>query len=422
MWTEKHRPTRLSQIRGQDAPIATLRKWAESWSMGKPRQKAVLLYGPAGTGKTTAALALGTEMNWEVLEINASDKRSESALDEIARSSRTRFSFSGKAMKLLVIDEVDGLSGSEDRGGPKAISEIIRCSVNPIILICNDLYSPKLSHLRRIAKPIQFGRVRKDAIAAVLREISRKEGVQPDFLALNLLADRAEGDLRSAINDMETVSIGGKVSRQDVRVPEKRRTEGSIFRALDLIFSGYPNAADYARDLDLSPDQLLEWIAENLPLRYTDARQRAEAYEIASAADIYLSRVYRRMHWGFWGYATDMMTRGLGSLADLRAPGYDRQSSYSRPTDYMRIRQVAGVLRRVAQGVDVRSGSNLAFEAGIAREIGRRCHMSTKEAMVHLLPYLRIICENDPGRAEAILRGLGLDEENIARFRVEGGG
>lgn len=421
MWAEKHRPKILSEVRGQDEALGQMQRWARSWSKGTPRQKAILLFGPAGTGKTTAALALGAEMNWDVLEVNASDKRSQSALEELSRSCRTRYSFSGKALKLYVMDEVDGLSGTEDKGGARALSEMIRNTVNPIILICNDLYSPKLRYLRRMAKPIQFGKPRKDAVAAVLRDISRKEDVQPDFIALNLMAERADGDLRSAINDLEAVSMKGKVSREDVRVPEKRKAEGNVFKALDLIFDGYPDSANYARDLDLPPDQLLEWIAENIPLRHTDMADRAEAYDMASLADIQLSRVYRRMHWGFWGYATDIMTRGVGSLADPRARRFFRPYRYVPPRAYAQHRARVAALNPMAEG---KAGQGEGEISGIdvSRLIAARCHMSTRTVIADFMPYVKIIHDNNPGMAEAMLRSLGLGDREIVALSGQLGG
>ena len=421
MWAEKHRPKLLSDLRGQDEAVAQMQKWARSWSKGRPRQKAILLFGPAGTGKTTAALALGAEMEWDVLEVNASDKRSQSSLEELSRSCRTRYSFSGRAFKLYVMDEVDGLSGTEDKGGARALSEMIRNTVNPIILICNDLYSPKLRYLRRMAKLIQFGKTRKDSIATVLREISRKENVQPDFIALNLMAERADGDLRSAINDLEAISMKGKVSREDVRVPEKRRTEGSVFKALDLIFDGYPDSANYVRDLDLPPDQLLEWVAENIPLRHTDRNDRAEAYEMASLADIQLSRVYRRMHWGFWGYATDMMTRGIGSLADPRARGFFRPYRYVPPRAYAGHRARMAALNPMA-GARADKGGDEISVIEVLRMLASRCHMSTRTVLADFMPYMRIIHDNDPEMAETMFRSLGLGDQEMAALSGQLGG
>ena len=126
MWTERYRPKNLSGIRGQDAAVSALRQWAKSWERGSPGKKAVILYGPAGTGKTTAALALAGEMGWDVLEVNASDKRTQATLEDVIKSSRIRYNLlTGPGLRLYVLDEIDGLSGTDDRGGVRAISQMI---------------------------------------------------------------------------------------------------------------------------------------------------------------------------------------------------------------------------------------------------------------------------------------------------------
>jgi len=412
LWAESHRPETLSEIRGQDAAVGAMRRWALSWEKGKPISKAILLHGPAGTGKTTAALALGREMGWEVVEVNASDKRSQSALEEIIRSSRTRYSLlSGRNFKLFILDEVDGLSGTEDLGGARAIGDMIRKSVNPIILICNDYYSPRLRYLKRLAKGVEFPKPQISVVQGVLRDILRKEGLKADFIAVRTIAERADGDLRSAINDLEAVSMEGGVSREDLKTPGSRKSETDVYRVLDLIFNGDPEAVWRARELDLRPDQLLDWIAENVHLVFTDELERARAYERLSAADIYLSRVYRRMHWGFWGYATETMTIGLASVSGRRFPTL-RRLRYSYPTGYFRYRTMMRSLGK-GSGENTAKGGPSGGELGAARLLGERCHMSTRSVYRDLLPFLRVIRERKPEMAGSILRWAGLAEEEL---------
>ena len=74
-WTEKYRPDTLKQVLGNGKAIEELRAWAASWEKGAPITGAVILYGPAGTGKTSAALALAREFDWDYIEMNASDAR-----------------------------------------------------------------------------------------------------------------------------------------------------------------------------------------------------------------------------------------------------------------------------------------------------------------------------------------------------------
>ena len=408
MWAEKHRPRTLSEIRGQYKAMQALKAWARSWQHGRPSHKAILLYGPPGTGKTSAALALGREMDWEVLEVNASDQRSRSSLEDLIRSSATRFSFAGKKYKLFVVDEVDGLSGTEDRGGTGAIADLVRNTVNPVILICNDPYSPKLRYLKRLAAAIPFYKLRESDVQSVLREVSRKEGMEPDFLGISMLARRVDGDLRSAINDLEAASVDGSLARELIQVPDRRNTDGNIFTALDKIYEGQWDSLAYARELDMTPDELLDWVAENLPKRFASIDELAAAYEVVSTVDIYLSRVYRRMHWGFWGYATELLARGLGSLRPPFTTRLYRRPSYTRPSTYIRYRSLQSMLDKPGEGQSV---VRRRIEA--LRTIASKCHMSIRAAMQEFLPYLKIISENNREMALGMLRSMGLGEDEL---------
>ncbi len=86
-WTEKYRPTLLQEVLGNGKAISELREWAEAWERGKPVTRAAILYGPAGTGKTSAALALSREMDWDEVEMNASDVRTAGMIRPYCRPS-----------------------------------------------------------------------------------------------------------------------------------------------------------------------------------------------------------------------------------------------------------------------------------------------------------------------------------------------
>ncbi len=115
---DRLRPSRLDEIAGNPRARNELRAWAGSWSAGKvPARRAVLLSGPPGVGKTTSALALGAEMGWTVVEMNASDARNQGAIEEVAgRASITHplsgfVGSQGPRRSLILLDEADCLSG-----------------------------------------------------------------------------------------------------------------------------------------------------------------------------------------------------------------------------------------------------------------------------------------------------------------------
>src|SRR3979490_2746338 len=83
-WGEKYRPKDLNDVVGNPTAVSELRKWAASWQRGRPEKKAVVLQGPPGIGKTSAALALANEMGWSVVEMNASESRNADAIRKVA--------------------------------------------------------------------------------------------------------------------------------------------------------------------------------------------------------------------------------------------------------------------------------------------------------------------------------------------------
>jgi replication factor C large subunit len=98
--------------------LQELREWADQWQReSPPGRRAAVLSGPPGVGKTTAALALAEEMGWTLVEMNASDARNETAVEQIAgRASLTHtlggFSSRGpRARALILLDEADCLTG-----------------------------------------------------------------------------------------------------------------------------------------------------------------------------------------------------------------------------------------------------------------------------------------------------------------------
>ncbi len=116
--TERLRPRRLAEIVGNVPARAQLRAWAEAWDRGEPPvQRAALLAGPPGVGKTSAALALAADFGWSVVEMNASDARNERAIEQVAGRASITHSLlevpggGGRRRSLILLDEADSLSG-----------------------------------------------------------------------------------------------------------------------------------------------------------------------------------------------------------------------------------------------------------------------------------------------------------------------
>ncbi len=221
-WTEKYRPKSLRDVIGNERALSSLRVWAERWNQGKiPEKRAAILAGKPGTGKTSTAHALAGDLGWTILELNASDARNESSIRRVATAGAVGFTPSQKGgHKLIILDEADNLyekldktdsdSGLGDKGGKKAIIETIRITKHPIILIVNDFYELTKGGgepLKNLCNVIQFYTVNPSQIVELLKHICRQENITADIRALKIIVDRSKGDVRSAVNDLQSLCV-----------------------------------------------------------------------------------------------------------------------------------------------------------------------------------------------------------------------
>jgi replication factor C large subunit len=397
-WTVKHKPKSLNEIVGNKDAIQKVTDWIKSWGKGIPKKRAIFLYGPPGIGKTVTVEALAHDFNMEFVEKNASDYRTEDAINRFAGlASQYRSLFGGK--RIILLDELDGLTGTADRGGVKAITDIVKTAQCPIVLIANSAYEPRFSNLRLYCLLIEFKKPATGEVMKRLEWICDQEGIQADERALKFVAQRSEGDVRSAVNDLQALAQGKKkLSYEDVSWLGYRDRQDTIFNVLRMILYGKTClGAKQALDMaDVDIDMLFEWIYENVPAHLTDPHDLAQAMDALSIADVYRGRIRATQDWSFTRYVIDYMTAGVAmARRNTKVHGW---IPFKFPE---RIQMLS------------RSRAERAMQLSIGQKIKRKNHISAARASKQVLPYLRIIFKNDVNMAAGLAKWLDLEPEMV---------
>ena len=311
-WAEKYRPERLEDLVGNTTAVRQIAEWAKTWTR---KSKPLIIYGKPGIGKTSTAYALAHDMGWEVIELNASDQRTAGIIERIAGIGSTTASLTGSSRKLIVLDEADNLQGTADRGGAKAIIDIVKHASQPIILIANDLYGLS-AELRSRCEPIQYKAVPARSIAPRLKYLCAAEKIACTDAAIRAIAESAEGDIRSAVNMLYASAIG-RETLDDVQVHTSQKDERvSIFSLISAIFGNTPDP-DLLRlsyDVDDTPETIGQWVEGSVNF-IQDPADVERAYRYLSRADEYLGYTYRRQYHTLWRYATAIMLLGVADAA-----------------------------------------------------------------------------------------------------------
>ena len=392
-FTEKYKPKNLNEFVDQKEALGQFLEWVKKW---KPGSKAMLFYGMPGTGKTALIHSYAAEKNLEFVEMNASDWRSASQIQEVLGQSMRQMPLFKKS-KIFLIDECDGLAGRADMGGVGAIIKIVKESRFPVVLTANNPYDSKLRYLRQYCQLVQFGKIPVWDIEKRLKQICEKEKIKYDEEVLRQLAKRSGGDLRSAINDLEILSQGKNgITADNLEVLGYREREKNIFDALKMIFKTKTAlAAKLAiSDVDKDPEEIFWWIENNIAREYEDPREIAKAFNALSKADLFRQRISSRQNWRFKAYMIDLMT---GGVATAKKEMYHKFTRYQYPSNIMLLGRTK-VERKEARE--------------ILEKMSKSLHASRRKLRSEYLPFLRIILKNKKNMNERA-SSLGVEREEL---------
>lgn len=383
-WCEKYRASCFNDIKGQELAVDKVKSFLKSF----PKKKAVVLHGPPGTGKTSLAYVMAYEHDAEIIEMNASDLRNkEKVASIIGPASQQRSLF--KKSKIILVDEVDGIS-TKDRGGLTELLGLIEKSSFPMIITANDIWQQKFGLLRQRAELVQLKEVEYRVVLTILKDICQKENCIVSNDILMSISIKARGDIRAAINDLQIISkMDDKTLVKEIG---ERNKEVSIFAALQHVFktANIDNKMLSVYDeVNMPTDEIFLWIEENIPYEYS-GEELAKAFDALSKADVFRGRIHRQQHWRFLVYENFLIGPAIAAVKKYNRTGW---TNYKKPSRILKIWL---------------QNQRAAKKKTICEKYAKHCHLSVKEAMRDFLLIREILKNNN------IRQGIKLDEDEIA--------
>ncbi|MEM1545824.1 MAG: replication factor C large subunit [Candidatus Methanomethylicia archaeon] len=396
LWLQKYRPRTINEIVGNTNAVNQFADWV-SKRLEDNVKKAALLYGPPGVGKSLTVQVYAEQFGFDLIELNASDVRAKEQIMKIAGTVASQPTLFGGIKRLVFLDEIDGINPAEDRGCVPAIIDIINKSSCPVVLAANDPWIPELRPIRDLCILIRYNKIRSPTIVKFLKEICRKEGIVVEDRALTFIAEKADGDLRSAIIDLQILTEGRRYLRfEDLTWLPTRNRQYGVFDVLkELFWSKTALQARLAIEKSLVDHETLKlWIHENLPLVYSDLNDLVKAYDMLSKADVFFGRMNKTQNWDLLSYALEFMTAGV-ILGVKKKPEFVK---YQFPQKLLLISST-------------RDSRRIRDEILLA--LSEKCRLSRRKASTEILPYLKVIIEGNPSIGKQIGEWLNLGEDHL---------
>ncbi len=401
-WTELHRPKNFEHLIGNEEVRFNVLKWLVKWF---PGAKPLFLIGPPGVGKTTIVKILSSLLNYDLIELNASDTRSGPQLEKLVSPLYNNTSIFGKKILLFVV-EVDGIYGREDIGGLEILINIVKASNFPIIFVANA-NNIRLKNLSKLCKIFKFQHISANLLWMFLNYVLNKQGYSLTCDDKKWIVEKSNGDVRTMLNHAQVKCTGyGMFDREIFKVDisdglneffqsKKKDDARKILLSLD---GKYPDPryglSSEERRKDIVNSLFTSIVSSNLEIKNLSL-----LLDSLSQIDLHVARINKNRNWTLLRYINNLIVELLYEKIQNNIISY-HQYGISWP-----------IMGQVfSRGVPLRS---------LISELSSSFHVSSSTFGMIFFPYLLKIIHDQKIDIHDLISNLMLDEKFVEIIQKE---
>lgn len=329
MWSEIYRPVKVLDMIGNEDERLMVMKWLSGWVVGS---KPLLLIGPPGVGKTTLVHALARQLDYDLIEMNASDTRNRDQLEQLITPILANTSIFGKNI-LLFLDEVDGISGREDTGGIESIVRIMKQPTIPVIMAANSR-DAKIKELAKVCKTIEFNAVTPRLLMLLIDHVLNHQKKKLNLSEKTSIVDKAHGDVRLLLNILQAKVSGYDASANasaDIDIAEAingffRAQNEDAARSFLLNADGSYQDPRFGMSAEERRKDMLGALFSSIVSSRIDIVTLADLLEVVSRGDLIVGRIARKRQWSLLRYIDNIIAKDLFQKSRSKSIRYNQYS------------------------------------------------------------------------------------------------